>query len=96
MAMSAGPTAADGKRGAELLATRVELRAEQRCRQRRVDETRGNEVDADRRKLERERSGKCGHRGGERYDERARGRPTTARSTDEQLRSARTNPASRA
>ena len=46
--------AADRQRRAELLATRVELVAEERRRQRRVDEPGGDQVDADRRELERE------------------------------------------
>src|SRR6202034_4133095 len=83
--------AADWERGAELLATRVELRAEQRCRERRVDEAGGDKADADRRELKRQRPAERGHRGGEGDDERPRGRPAAARSADEQERSARAN-----
>ncbi len=81
--------APDRQRCAELLATRIQLIAEQRCRQRRVDEASRDEVDADRCKLKSERLDERGHRGGERRDEHARRRPATARSADEQERSAR-------
>jgi hypothetical protein len=46
--------AADRQRGSQLLATGVESVAEELCRQRRVDEAGCDEVDVDRRKLERE------------------------------------------
>ena len=46
--------APDRERRAELLAARVELVAEERGRQRRVDEPGGDEVDPDRRDLERQ------------------------------------------
>ena len=81
--------APDRQRRAELLATRVQLIAEQRRRQRRVDEAGCDKVDALGCELERERLGERRHRGGERRDECARGRPATARSADEQERSAR-------
>ncbi len=55
--------ASDRQRRAELLAALVELVAEQRRRQRRVDEPGGDEVDADRRELEREVRGQRGQRG---------------------------------
>jgi hypothetical protein len=80
--------APDRQRRAELLAPRVQLIAEQRRRQRRVDEAGRDKVDADGRKLEGERLGERRYRGGERRDERARSRPATARSADEQERSA--------
>ena len=38
----------DGKSGAELIAARVEMIAEERRRQRRVDEAGGDEIDPDR------------------------------------------------
>ena len=64
-ATSAGSThAADRQRGAELLAARLEPVAEQRRGQRRVDEAGGDEVDPDRRELEREVGGQRGQRGG--------------------------------
>src|ERR1017187_6898186 len=46
--------APDGKRGAKLLAAVFEFIAEERCRQRCVDEAGGDEVDSDGRELERE------------------------------------------
>jgi hypothetical protein len=45
----------DRQRLAELLATSVELVAEKRCRERRVDEAGGDQVDANGSELERER-----------------------------------------
>ena len=79
----------DRQRCSELLATRVQPIAEQRCRQRRVDEAGRDQVDADGGELKRERFGQRRYRGAERRDERARGGPPTARSADEQERSAR-------
>ena len=81
--------APDRQRLAKLLATRVQLIAEQRCRQRCVDEAGRDKVDADGCELKRERLSERWYRGGERRDERTRGRPATARSADEQERSAR-------
>ena len=53
--MSAGPTTRPiGSVVAELLAARVELVAEERCRQRRVDEAGGDQVHPDRCELERQ------------------------------------------
>ena len=56
----------DGKRGAKLIAAVFEFIAEERCRQRCVDEAGGDEIDSDGRELERqvgceggERSGYC-------------------------------------
>jgi hypothetical protein len=58
--------APDEKHGAKLIAAVFEFIAEERCRQRCVDEAGGDEVDSDRRELERqvgceggERSGDC-------------------------------------
>jgi hypothetical protein len=62
--------APDRERGAELLASRVELVAEQRSRQRSVDEAGGDEVHPDRRELQ---GGVCdqrGERGADGPDER--------------------------
>src|SRR2546427_3471532 len=55
--------APDGKRGAKLIAAVLELIAEERCRQRRVDEAGGDEVDPDGRELECQvgcQGGECG------------------------------------
>ena len=46
--------AADRERRPQLIAALLESISEQRCRQRSVDEAGGDEVDADRRELERE------------------------------------------
>ena len=65
--------APDGKRGAQLIAAVFELIAEQRCRQRRVDEAGGDEVDTDGCELERQvgdEGGECG--GHSRRDARGR------------------------
>ena len=61
--------APDRQRGAELVAARVELVAEQRRRQRGVDEAGGDQVDADRRELEREAGRQGGQRRGRRRDD---------------------------
>src|SRR5207244_3489241 len=53
--------APDGKRGAKLIAAVFEFIAEERCRQRCVDEAGGDEVDSDGRELERQ----VGREGGE-------------------------------
>src|SRR4029077_1683723 len=57
--------APDRQPRAELLATRVQLVAEERRRQRRVDEPGRDQVHADGRELEREVLGQRGKRGGE-------------------------------
>ena len=49
--------APDGERGAKLLTAVFELVAEERCRQRCVDEAGGDEVDSDGREFEREAGG---------------------------------------
>ena len=78
-AMSAGPTTRpDRQRRAELLAARVQLIAEERRRQRRVDEPGRDQVHPDRRELEREVPGQRRHRGCERRDQRDR-RPAGGR-----------------
>ena len=57
--------APDRKRGAKLIAAVFEFIAEERCRQRCVDEAGGDEVDADGRELEREVRRQGGKRSGE-------------------------------
>src|SRR3989442_16030564 len=55
--------APDGKRGTKLIAAVFQLIAEERCRQRCVDEAGGDEVDSDGREFERQvgcEGGKCG------------------------------------
>jgi hypothetical protein len=73
-----------------LFATRIQLVAEDRCRQRRIDEAGRDQVDADGCELKRERFDQGRYRGGERREDRSRGPPTT-RSADEQERSAWTH-----
>ena len=69
-ATSAGENdAPDGERGAKLIAAVVELVAEERCRQRCVDEAGGDEVDSNGREFEREAGGEGGQRSGESRDE---------------------------
>src|SRR5215813_3212091 len=58
--------APDGKRRTQLLASGIEAIAEKRRRQRGIDETGGDQIDSDRRELEREAGGQRRHRGGDR------------------------------
>ena len=102
-AMSAGPTTRpmgradhppDGERGPELVAACAEPGAEQRCRQRGVDEAGGDEVDPDRRHLDREVGDQGGQRGGAGRDERpARPWRAPAGAAHEQQRAAGPHPA---
>ena len=72
-ATSAGPTTRPiGSVARSSLAARLELVAEQRCRQRRVDEAGGDQVDPDRGDLERQAGGESGQRGGDRRDDARR------------------------
>ena len=64
--------ASDRKLRPQLIAALLELISEQRCRQRRVDEAGGDEVDTNRGELERERSGERRQRRGGRGRSRAR------------------------
>ncbi len=73
--------APDRQRLAELLATRVQLVAEQRCRQRRVNEAGRYKVDADGCELECERLGERRQRGGECRVPPGRTLPTARRAT---------------
>ena len=76
--------APDGQRRAELAPPLFEVIAEQRFRQRRIDETRSNQIDADWRKLKRKISDKGGKRDGScRCDREANPRTTRARASDE-------------
>ena len=69
-ATSAGPTTRRmGSVARSCCAAVVELVAEERCRQRRVDEAGGDEVDPHGRELEREVGGEGGERGGDRRRE---------------------------
>ena len=70
----------DGKRGSKLIAAVFEFIAEERCRQRCVNEACGDEVDADGRELEREVLRHGGMRGRESRDERKS--PRRAAATD--------------
>lgn len=81
--------APDGERGPELSPAGVELIAEQRGRQRRVDEPGGDEVDPDRCELERHVGGEGGERGGfYRRDRFARARAPVAGAGHEHQRAA--------
>ena len=67
--------APDGKRGAKLIAAVFEFIAEQRCRQRCVDEAGGDEVDSDGREFERQAGCESGECGGDcRHDPQSDGR----------------------
>jgi hypothetical protein len=61
--------AADRQRRPQLIAALLESISEQRCRQWRVDEARGDEVDANRCELKRERRRERRQRGGGRGDD---------------------------
>src|SRR5262249_60060008 len=81
--------APDGKRGAELVAALFELLSEQRRRQWRVDESGGDEVEADGGELECEYPGEGGQRRRHRRRERKTdGRMPGAGATHEQQRPA--------
>jgi hypothetical protein len=76
---------------AELLAARVELVAEDRCRRRRVDESRRDQVHAYGCELERKALRQRGQRSGDRGDERAGARATPSGAADEQQTPARSD-----
>jgi hypothetical protein len=81
--------AADRKRLAKVLAARLELVAEESCRERRVDEAGRDEVHAHRRELDREIPRERRQRRSHRRDERACGGTASAGSADEQHGAAR-------
>src|SRR5438309_10627881 len=91
-AMSAGPTTRRIGSVAELLATRVQLVAQECGRQRRVDEPGRDQVHADGRELEREVFRQSGKRGRQRRDEReSRRRAAATGAAHEEQGPSRTN-----
>ena len=92
-ATSSGPTTRPiGSDVAQLLAPRLQLIAEERRRQRRVDEAGGDQVDADGCDLEREAGRESRERGGRRGDESdAHARPAASGAAHEQERTTRAN-----
>ena len=90
VATSSGPTTRRiGRVRAELLAPCVEPVSEDRRGERRVDESRGDQVDADRGELEGEASRQRGHRGRDRGDERSGGRTPAACAAEQHQASGR-------
>src|SRR5580658_3992101 len=89
--------ASDGERGAKLVATFVELIAQQFCGQRRVDEAGGDEVDSHGRDFKRQVSGEVWERGGDcTRDAHAEGWASTTSSAHEDQSSSRSHFVSRA
>jgi hypothetical protein len=77
--------------GAKLLASRVEPVTENRRREGRVDESRRNDIDTDRGKLEGEAPGQGSNGGGDCGYERARGRTTPSRAADQEQAAGRSH-----
>ena len=94
-ATSAGPTTRPmGSVARSSIAPLVEIVAEERSRQRRVDEAGCDQVDPDRREVEGEAGRERGHRRGDRRDDRGAGTdPPAAGAADEQQRAAGSHPA---
>ena len=93
-AISAGlDHAPDGQRGPQLLAALVQVTAEQRGGQRRVNEARRDEVDPDRRHFDGQVGDQRGQRGGARRHDRQAGPTAACDAGHEQQRAAGPHPA---